>query len=171
VTPIDSKMDILMVCTGNICRSPMAEGLLRHMLPDHLRNRVGVASAGTHALVGNPAEAHARAVMADREVDIQNHRARQVDPPMIENAALVLVMEYGQGQWIRDRVPGNESKIILLGEFGSDRHQPEIPDPYGQGTFVYRACARLIQSCLPGVVREIEGLSRQFESVREPIGG
>lgn len=157
--PDSAPLEIVMVCTGNICRSPMAEGLLKQALPTRLQRRVRVSSAGTHALVGNPAESHACKVLAQWGIDISDHRARKINPQMIQQASLVLTMEREHQGLILINSPASGPKLSLLGEFGQDHSQPEIPDPYGQDVYVYRACARLIRSCLPGVVREIEGLA------------
>ena len=158
---ISGPLEVLMVCTGNICRSPMAQGLLTQRLPPRLGPRVRVSSAGTDALVDRPAEPHACTVMAEWGVDISGHRARQCDPQMIRRAALVLTMTHDHQGSILQNSPGSGPKLRLLGKFGPDRFQPEIPDPYGQGIYAYRACARLIQSCLPALIGEIEALCAQ----------
>ncbi|MGB5984700.1 MAG: low molecular weight protein-tyrosine-phosphatase [Desulfobacterales bacterium] len=169
ITSISAPLEVLMVCTGNICRSPMAEGLLRQLLPSRLQSRVTVSSAGTHALVGRPAEPHARTVMSEWGIDIRGHRARQSQPHLIHQAALVLTMELEHQGSILSNSPLSGAKLRLLGEFGPDRSQTEIPDPYGQGLYVYRACARLIRSCLPGVIREVEVLCGKTPDTSEKL--
>jgi len=82
--------EILMVCTGNICRSPMAAGLLRHMLPTDLENRIQVISAGTHAMHGHQAAPFAVQAMARQGIDISGHRARMIDRTLVRRASLIL---------------------------------------------------------------------------------
>ena len=159
---IAAPLNIVMVCTGNICRSPMAAGLLVHLLPPRLQSRVAVASAGTHALVGRPAEPHACKAMAEMDIDITAHRAQQVNPPLIREAALVLTMERDHQGTILLQSPASGPRLRLLGEYGTDPSQTEVFDPYGQGLFVYRACARLIRNCMGGVINEIEDLFENY---------
>jgi protein-tyrosine phosphatase len=151
--------DILMVCTGNICRSPMAAGLLKHMLPPYLRARVRVSSAGTHALHGHQAAPPAVAAMARRGIDIRGHRARQVSREMLTGADLTLAMESEQVQLLGKMVFWKRSPIRLLSAFdpGNDsRHPPEIEDPYGHPLEVYQQCLTLLHPCIEGVIHWLE---------------
>src|SRR5210317_680157 len=117
---------ILVVCVGNICRSPMAEALLKR----ELRGQDGmtVESAGLGALVGHPASDYSVELMAEMGIDITGHRARQIHPDMVRDADLVLVMEAGHKRAIDDADPSARGKVYRLGEW-QDRN---IDDPYRQ---------------------------------------
>ncbi len=117
---------ILVVCIGNICRSPMAEALLRDALRG--QEEITVESAGLGALVGHPADEHAVALMGEQGVDITAHRARQLHPDMVAAADLILVMETGHKTSIDNADPTVRGKIHRLGEW----QDKDIDDPYRQ---------------------------------------
>ena len=152
-----SPMEILFVCTGNICRSPMAEGLLRHMLAVRSVEWVRVRSAGTHAMDGRPAEPHAIAAARELGADITTHRARSLDRDIVDRADLILVMEQAHADLIaRVLPPARKAEVLhLLALFNSARNQAEVDDPYGQSLDAYRDCIHFIQQCLTGVLYRI----------------
>ena len=122
---------ILVVCVGNICRSPMAEALLKSALRG--QNRMTVESAGLGALVGHPASDYSVELMDEMDVDISAHRARQIHPDMVKAADLVLVMEAGHKQAIDDADPTARGKVYRLGEW----QDKDIDDPYRQPKAAY----------------------------------
>ena len=150
-------MDILMVCTGNICRSPMAEGLLRQMLSKKRAANVHIHSAGTHGLDDQPAAAFAIQAAAEMGIDISGHRARSLDRDMVSKADLILVMEPFHREIVARAVPrGKSDKLRLLADFERPRQSDIIDDPYTRPLKVYRACLNRIQRCLEGVVHYLE---------------
>lgn len=113
--------NILVVCVGNICRSPMAEALLKQRYPD--RN---IDSAGVGALVGHPADPAALEIMAGQEIDITNHVAKQIDENLAKKADLIFTMSDGQTKWIEERWPFCRGKTFKLGHWSNK----DIADPY-----------------------------------------
>ena len=112
---------VLTVCIGNICRSPMAEGLLAAGLP-HLR----VVSAGTGALVGKPADATAQKLMQKRGIDISGHVAQQVSQLLCRQADLILVMDLAQRRHRESTYPFVRGKVFRI----ADTTAQDVPDPY-----------------------------------------
>ncbi len=147
---------ILMVCTGNICRSPMAAGLLRQRLANEgLDARYKVSSAGTWALENRPASEHAVEVMAARGVDISDHRARNLTAAAVAEADLILVMSREHEQIIANTWPQYRWKVHRLGEMAGKRR--DVDDPYGRPIEEYRACADVIDAYLArGLERILE---------------
>jgi len=107
---------VLMVCVGNICRSPMAEGLLMHRLAGQ-DPKVEVESAGISALVGYSADPIAQALMQEQDINISSHSARQLTPGMLQYFELVLVMEKRHIDAIHSISPIACGKTYLLGKW------------------------------------------------------
>jgi len=127
---------ILVVCHGNICRSPLAEAMLKAALP-HCR----VESAGLHALVGHPADASTQDVAAPDGLGLQDHKGRQLNSEMLNDADLILVMSQAQRTAIGEKLPAALGKTMLLGHW---LQQKEIPDPHGKSREVFLHVHELI---------------------------
>ena len=131
--------DVLVVCVGNICRSPMAAAMLKNALGE--QSGVNLGSAGLGAMVGHPADDHAIALMAGRGLDITGHRARQLEPALIKAADLVLVMESGHRQLISELEPATRGKVYRLCEWSDE----DVPDPYRQSRAAFEEALALIE--------------------------
>ncbi len=135
---------ILIVCTGNICRSPMAMGLLRDKLREEgLEDQYAVSSAGVWGLDSQPPSAYAIQMMAERGIDISDHRSRDLSSADVEEADLILTMERGQAEAIRVEFPQHAHKVHLLSQMAG-RHY-DVRDPYGDPLPEYRQCANEIE--------------------------
>lgn len=148
----NTMFSILVVCTGNICRSPMAAGLLRHYLPESLRTNIDVGSAGTHALHGNQAEPNAKAAMARIGIDIKAHRARQITRESARGADLILTMEAAHSQHIKGLLKWRQNPPRRISEFNPQVPAHDIEDPYGGPIEAFEACIRTLRPCIKGVI-------------------
>ena len=117
--------NILLVCVGNICRSPVAEALLKAQFPDK-----NIWSAGLAALVGKPADPLAQAIAAEHGLDISAHRAQQLTSWMCAKADLLLVMEEGHKQELANQYPLARGKSIAWATWAETGHT-RSPTPTG----------------------------------------
>ncbi|MEX0732993.1 MAG: low molecular weight protein-tyrosine-phosphatase [Aquisalimonadaceae bacterium] len=115
---------LLVICTGNICRSPMAEAMLSARLLES--GQFTVESAGIGALVGAPADPLAVDLMNSRGLDISGHRARQLTLELGREFDLIFVMERGHKQWVDGRIPELRGRVYTLGHWT----ETVIPDPF-----------------------------------------
>lgn len=128
--------EILAVCTGNTCRSPMAEGILREMARQAERE-IRVSSAGLYA-DGAPVSAHAAAALAEKGIDISGHRARQLTPDMARSADLILTMTGAHRQMLAAALPDAADKVFTLAQWAGE--DGDVLDPFGGSLEQYRAC-------------------------------
>ena len=136
--------NLLFICTGNICRSPMAEGLAR----DYGQRRgipVTVASGSTLGLLDRPAHKHAVKVMRELSLDISDHRSQPITSALVDVADHILVMEIQHAAKLRDRFPQTDGRIMLLGTFGGT---VEIADPLGGWRGKFRKSRDEIRDCV-----------------------
>ncbi len=139
---------ILVVCTGNICRSPIAERLLQNMLPGKT-----VFSAGTMAMVGHGADPLSIAVSADHTLDISTHRAQQLTLPMLQAADLVLTLDGSHSDWINRRYPQFHGKVHKLGKWQQDA---DVPDPYQRPRALFEAVYQQMESQVQDWIKRVK---------------
>jgi protein-tyrosine phosphatase len=131
---------ILIICIGNICRSPMGEALLADNLEKRGIDAV-VHSAGLGALVDHPADPMSQELMQERGIDLSQHRARQLTPAMVMDYDLILTMEEEHVKAIEAMVPGARGRAHSIGKWG----EFDIPDPYKQSRKAFEHALQLIE--------------------------
>lgn len=137
---------ILLVCTGNTCRSPMAAALLANMVTEAgWSDKIAVESAGIAAWQ-QPASVHARTVMRQAGLSVDEHYSKQLMPVQLAEADLVLTMTKSHKQVAADRAPEMAGKIYTLAEFAGEAG--DVSDPFGGSEADYRSCAEQIHRLL-----------------------
>lgn len=137
---------ILVLCEGNICRSPMAAALLAAAAPE-----LQVSSAGLGALVGRPADPLALRLMAERGIDMSGHRGAQVTRPLCVAADVILVMENEQRKRLEDLYPEVRGRVFRLDD-------NDIPDPYRKPEAAFRLA-------LAGISTGVQNWARKLKQI------
>ncbi len=150
---------ILLVCLGNICRSPMAEGVLRRMAEEAgLDDALIIDSAGTGDWhVGHPPDQRALAAISKRGIDISDLRARQVGPEDFARFDLLLAMDRDNRADLLDMAPTPEDarKVRLFLDFAPETGVAEVPDPYYGGRQGFETVLDLIEAASRGLLDHI----------------
>ncbi len=146
---------VLFVCTGNICRSPMAEGLFREAVKE--RGDVTVASAGVGTIHGQPPSLHAVEVLRPLGIDISRIRSQPLSEELVENATHIFAMTRGHLETIQLVFPEAADKAFLVCEFDKElSRSPDVPDPIGLGIDAYVRCRDTIQQALPSLLKFLD---------------
>lgn len=158
----DADVSVLIVCMGNICRSPMAEGWLSYRLEaDTETLRVHVDSAGTHGYhAGSAPDPRAQAATARRGFHIGHLQARQVVPQDFDRFDLLLAMDSDNFDFLAAMAPGEaESKLRRLLDFAPSAGLNDVPDPYYGGDTGFERVLDLVELAVEGLLPELESLA------------
>lgn len=149
---------VLFVCMGNICRSPTAEGVFRHIVSQSdLDDHIHIDSAGTHAYhVGEPPDARAQQAANKRRFDLSQQRARKVSSEDFHQFDYVLAMDRSNVSELEMICPpGHEDKLRLFLEFATQSLEREVPDPYYGGDQGFEHVLDLVEDASRGLLAAI----------------
>ncbi len=150
---------ILFVCMGNVCRSPMAEGIFQHLLKQHgLADRVMIDSAGTHAYhAGKAPDPRAIRAAQARGIDISGLRARQVGPGDFEEFDLILAMdEHNYDSLLFTGAKHQQGKLGYLLDYAPHLKTRNLPDPYYGGEVGFERVMDMIEDACEGLLRHLQ---------------
>jgi len=148
---------VLFVCTGNTCRSPMAEGLFLQAIAD--RGDYEVSSAGVAATKGTPASRETAAVLKKRGADLDEFKSQPVSSALLEKSTHVFAMTHGHLQILESRFPEFVDKFYLVCEFAEIPKQGigvDVPDPIGMGKAAYEEVADVLEIAIPAIIAYVD---------------
>ena len=148
---------IMFICSGNTCRSPLAEGLFKKYLKENNITDIDVGSAGVGAFAGDGVSINSILVANNRGVDISSHRARNINPEHILTTDLFFCMSDSHKQVLSRHC--NEEKIVVL----------NVADPYGRPIEAYEECAKQLESQFPAILERIQNAVSIREMTEEDI--
>ena len=141
---------ILFVCTGNTCRSPMAEALFRRRVGDDTEWEA--KSAGIYAETGSPASAKAVQALEELGIDLSEHHSKPLSPGLVESADLIITMTAGHRFEILQSFPEVGNRVSLLKSFGTSKVPTDISDPFGGSLDVYKKTRDEIDRALSDLI-------------------
>jgi protein-tyrosine phosphatase len=142
---------IIVICTGNICRSPMAEAMLRQRLGGASKT---ILSAGTGALIGHPADPLAQELMLEYGLDISAHRAQQATLPLLTAMDLILTLDQSHSEWVNRSYPQLRGRVHKLLKWQNDG---DVADPFRRPKSAFQVAHADIQRGIEDWMRRIDG--------------
>jgi protein-tyrosine phosphatase len=156
-------MKILFVCSGNVCRSPMAAAYFRHRAPDENLGHVVADSAGTLGIEGAPASDEAIRVLDEIGIDLRAHRSRGIRDTDVRTSDFIVAMSYEHLDFLAETFPRGGGRRLLLRAFegGSvpSSHALGLDDPMGRSLRVYRGQLPLIRRCIDHLLLHLKHVS------------
>jgi glycine hydroxymethyltransferase len=153
--------EVLFVCTGNICRSPMAEGLFRELVQD--QPDITVSSAGISAPDGQRPSQHSVDVLQEQGLDITAQRSQMLTPEIVDKVDFIVGMTRGHQEAIQAYFPASAGKLYVLRQFVSgmdmDSYDIDVPDPIGMGKDDYERTRNLIKEAMSGLLDFVKNTS------------
>ncbi len=152
--------EVIVVCTGNTCRSPMAARLLEHALKaeDAPINQIRVSSAGVSAFAGDPPADNAVRALKKVNLDLEDHRSRRLTAQMVENALAVIVMTDSHRLIIESQLPNLSVPVILFREKLGDSAEHQVPDPIGGPLDDYLETRDALAEAVPSLIAWLKDL-------------
>jgi protein-tyrosine-phosphatase len=149
------KNTITMVCTGNTCRSPMAEKLLQHALgveAEPLKS-LKVVSAGISAFEGSGPSENSVKAMAKIKLSLDDHRSRMLNDKIVDSSFAIFCMTEAHREAVRSHFGNEHDHVYLLREFIPKNDEKEISDPIGQGLHAYEDCRDSMVESIPHIIK------------------
>lgn len=154
----DQQQVITVVCSGNICRSPMAERLLRHALEAETKplSETKVYSAGVSAFLGDPPSRHAVIALQKVGLDLSDHRSRPLSGELMDITDLLLVMTCRHLEAVRLLYPDWNHPMHLFREWVPEGASTEVPDPFGASLGLYLETRDSLAEAVPGILHHLK---------------